>query len=202
MYYPKSKIKTNLYTNGYELVYRSNLANYVGFYYKTYNGKYFSGKSNDDITSKELIDVTTLINSSTEYTTSREFDNINTTVNAIGYSEMNLPRLSKLPIFIYPKTTQEDYKNGRFERYFVKKSNELDFTEIDKLQFERFLGKDPQYSWQFYIPFSMTWLISGDKDKVKETNFKIASQVQTNNQVYGFVKYLEITGGFDTFYKP
>ena len=46
MYYPKSKIQTNLYTNGYELAYLSTLDNYVGFYYKTYDGKYFSGKSN------------------------------------------------------------------------------------------------------------------------------------------------------------
>ena len=47
----------------------------------------------------------------------------------------------------------------------------------------------------------MTWSIGGDKDKVKETNFRIASQIQSNNKVYGFIQYLELTGGFDKFYK-
>jgi hypothetical protein len=201
MYYPKSKIQTNLYTNGYELAYLSTLNNYVGFYYKTYDGKYFSGKSNDDVTSEELLDIKPAIDSSEEYQTSPEFDNINATLLTIGYNQMNLPILSKLPIFIYSTPTQDNYKNGRFERYFVRKSNEPKFIEIDKLQFERFLSKDPQYAWQFYIPFFMTWSIGGDKDKVKETNFRIASQIQSNNKVYGFIKYLELTGGFDKFYK-
>jgi hypothetical protein len=198
MYYPKNKIKTNLYTNGNELVYRNSLAGYTGFYYKTYDGKYFSGKSNDDITSEELISIVSLINSSVEYQTNPDLDNVNTTLITIGYNEMNLPRLSELPKFTYSQPTQNDYEKGRFERYFVKKSNEPIFIEIDKLQFERFSSKDPQYAWQFYIPFNMTWLIAGDK--VKETNFRIASQVQSDNKVYGFIKYLELTGGFDKFY--
>ena len=200
MYYPKNKIQTNLYTNGYELVYLSTLNNYVGFYYKTYDGKYFSGKSNDDVTSEELINIVPAIDSSNEYQTSPDFDNINATLLTIGYNQMNLPILSKLPLFTYSTPTQDDYKKGRFERYFVRKSNEPKFTEIDKLQFERFSSKDSQYAWQFYIPFFMTWSIEGDKDKVKETNFRIASQIQSNNKVYGFIQYLELTGGFDKFY--
>ena len=200
MYYPKSKIQTNLYTNGYELAYLSTLNNYVGFYYKTYDGKYFSGKSNDDVTSEELLNITPAIDSSNEYQTSPDFDNINATLLTIGYNQMNLPILSKLPTFTQTTPTQDNYKKGRFERYFVRKSNEPKFIEIDKLQFERFLSKDSQYAWQFYIPFFMTWLIDGDKNKVKETNFKIASQVQLNNKVYGFIQYLELTGGFDKFY--
>jgi hypothetical protein len=204
MYYPKNKIKTNLYTNGNELVYRNSLVSYSGFYYKTYDGKYFSGKSNDDITSEELISIISTNNADKEYQiaiesqTNPDVSSINTTLINLGYTELGLPQFSQLPKFTYSQPTQEDYKKGRFERYFVKKSNEPTFIEIDKLQFERFLSKDTQYAWQFYIPFNMTWLIAGDK--VKETNFRIASQIQSNNKVYGFVKYLELTGGFDKFY--
>ena len=103
MYYPKSKIKTNLYTNGKELVYLSTLENYVGFYYKTYDGKYFSGKSNDDVTSKELISVISVTNADQEYQiaiesqTSPEASNISTTLLYLGYTELGLPQFSQLP---------------------------------------------------------------------------------------------------------
>jgi hypothetical protein len=45
MYYPKNKIITNLYTNGGLLYYLESQLPYIGYYYKLYNGKYFSGKS-------------------------------------------------------------------------------------------------------------------------------------------------------------
>lgn len=55
MYYPASQIKTNLYTNGSELVYKSNNQRYLGFYFKTSDGKYFSGKTPEIKDSVELI---------------------------------------------------------------------------------------------------------------------------------------------------
>ena len=48
MYYPASQIKTNIYTNGTELVIKSDNQKYIGYYYKTSDGKYFSGKTPDD----------------------------------------------------------------------------------------------------------------------------------------------------------
>lgn len=62
MYYPSSQIKTNLYTNGTELVVKSTNEKYIGFYFKTSDGKYFSGKTPDDKTSQEL----SLLNNSPE----------------------------------------------------------------------------------------------------------------------------------------
>jgi len=54
-YYPKSQVKTNLYTNGGELAYALNLEPYAGYYYQTSDGKYFSGKSPSSPASQELI---------------------------------------------------------------------------------------------------------------------------------------------------
>ena len=45
MYFPPSQIKTNLYTSGKELSYASNGDEYVGFYFKTSSGRYYSGKN-------------------------------------------------------------------------------------------------------------------------------------------------------------
>lgn len=43
MYYPKNQIETNLYSNG-EFVLEYTTNPYTGFYFKTSDGKYFTGK--------------------------------------------------------------------------------------------------------------------------------------------------------------
>lgn len=55
MYYPKSQIKTNLYTNGDEFVFLSNQQPYTGYYFKTSTGQYFTGKTPDDRPNIEII---------------------------------------------------------------------------------------------------------------------------------------------------
>jgi hypothetical protein len=49
MYFPQSQIKTNLYTNGDEFVVKSTDQNYVGSYWKTSSGQFFSKKNPQDI---------------------------------------------------------------------------------------------------------------------------------------------------------
>ena len=43
MYYPKSQILPNLYTNGEEYIYSSNSKEYIGSYFATADGKFFTG---------------------------------------------------------------------------------------------------------------------------------------------------------------
>ena len=45
MYYPKSQIKTNLYTNGDEFIRSDNRQPYTGYYYSTSKGESYSGKN-------------------------------------------------------------------------------------------------------------------------------------------------------------
>ena len=54
MYYPKSQIKTNLYTSGDEYVPILGGDPYRGFYYKTSTGQYFTGRTPDDRPNIEL----------------------------------------------------------------------------------------------------------------------------------------------------
>ena len=44
MYYPKSQIKPNLFTNGDQYVYLRDETNYIGFYYSTSDGRYLLEK--------------------------------------------------------------------------------------------------------------------------------------------------------------
>ena len=43
-YYPKSQVKTNLYTNGGELIVYSTKEEYKGYYFETSTGKKYAGK--------------------------------------------------------------------------------------------------------------------------------------------------------------
>jgi hypothetical protein len=55
MYYPKSQVKTNLYTNGGEFTALNSTTPYKGYYYATSDGKYFSGKTPNESPTFELI---------------------------------------------------------------------------------------------------------------------------------------------------
>ena len=57
MYTPKNRIITNQFTQGEEYVYKNITPQqyYVGFYYKTYTGKYYTGKNPNDPPNEELI---------------------------------------------------------------------------------------------------------------------------------------------------
>ena len=57
MYYPKSQIKTNLFTNGKEFIRSDNRLPYVGSYWKTSNGGSFSGKTPEDNPYVELLPI-------------------------------------------------------------------------------------------------------------------------------------------------
>jgi len=48
MYYPKSQILPNLYTNGEEYIYSSNSKEYIGSYFATADGKFFTGVNPND----------------------------------------------------------------------------------------------------------------------------------------------------------
>jgi hypothetical protein len=48
MYYPKSQITTNLSTNGKEFQIVGTSEYYIGSYFKTSNGRFYTGKTPQD----------------------------------------------------------------------------------------------------------------------------------------------------------
>ena len=54
MYYPKSQITANLYTNGSEYIILSNGRDYIGYYFTTSDNKIFSGRNPNDKPNFEL----------------------------------------------------------------------------------------------------------------------------------------------------
>jgi hypothetical protein len=191
MYYPKSQIQANLYTNGNEYVIASSNEIYAGYYWKTSSGKFFTGKTPEDTPSVELklkskIENVSTIPSSTTTVFNSEF----TTREYNSIKQIQTPSPLLLPTYYLPQPTEQDYQVGEFQRYFVKKTNELIYTEVNKDTHDKIQENDPQWLWPLYIPFSLPWNISGDKLQVAKTNKNIVDLTMQRLKLYKFNEYL------------
>lgn len=191
MYTPKNRIVTNQYTSGNLLVDKTTQEFYRGFYYKTFNGKYFSGKTPNDTPSVELEFVQSTDSNYNDSLPQNELaygdaptylDDINSEgynqETVIKYAKMKGINLNNIPrVFVptqhYPQPTEDDYKLGVFTRYFVVKTNEIQYMELSKDIYNKIKNKDIQYMWEPYTPFKLQWTIKGDEKYVVNTNRNI-----------------------------
>jgi hypothetical protein len=204
-YYPKSQIKTNLYTNGAELVYKSNNQSYIGNYFKTSKGKYYTGKSPDDLTSVELI-LSNQININVTspnpvFPTNNNLVfpyNVITPVNDAFFGPTqqlpNNPSAGIIPRLIPPyyktRPTTEEFQLGKYNRYFCKKNNELIYIEISKETYTKLINQDPQIAYDLYTPTSILW-----QDQ-PSLNFNAVKLIEQNLKWYGFSQYFK--GNFES----
>jgi len=200
MYFPKSQIKTNLYTKGGEFIDPSTGENYVGFYFKTSTGGYYTGKNPQD---------SPVINLSP--TIAFETSNLSSTLEFINESSPSIwtwdyysTPLDKTnppspPIRTYPTPTKPDYILGEFTRYFLSKTNESKFIEINKEQYQKYIDKDKNVAYQLYQPISFSWDLTGDRNDTYRVNEATINKVERDNKLPGFKSYFK--GRFDQFYK-
>jgi hypothetical protein len=198
MYYPKSQITTNLYTNGEELYLASNFSSYKGYYYKLSNGKFFSGKTPQDGPNVELIKGETPVSGPDSgftqtpgfITPSGDF-----ITYPVDFSSTEYPlykdQLMNVPLYYSNTPTEQDYQNGTFPRYFCKKANELIYIEISKNTFDKLTNKDPNIYWQLYVPFQINWKLTGSREDVFRVNRNIVEIAMNKNKLYKFDDYLK-----------
>lgn len=169
-YIPKNKFKPNQYTSGTTtpgmilLATKSNEL-YIGYYHLLYNGKIFSGENPNSPNKQELF-----------------------RVNTDGTRFLNLssptPYNPLLP-------TPQDYKNGVFTRYFSIRRNQPLFTEINNNTYKLFQQQDSQVPWKLYRVFSLSWELTGNINKVAQTNKNITEIVEQREKAVGLGLYLK-----------
>ena len=196
-YFPKSKIKTNLYTNGGEYIYAKSRANYVGSYYETSNGKKYTGKNPQDLPNELLVPVSTFFNPEDVGSIDDNsiinyiFSNVELDIN-FSYPNSNIVTTSrKLPTYNLTLPTDKDKTLGVFTRYFCKKNNELIYIEISKETFNLLRYQDIKIAWDLYSPLSILWQIKGDKEKTYTANKNNITILEQRNKWYGFSKYFK-----------
>jgi len=204
MYFPLSQISTNLYTSSGEFQYpassgKVNLG-YTGYYFKTSDGRYFTGKTPQDVPNDEIVptrqDILATSNPSGASTS-----NYITVPRVYSNSNPRLPVGNYPPKISIPFPTQDDYNTGEFQRYFSKQINDTKFTEINKSDFNALVSKDSSYLWELFITISIPWDITGNKDQAEQTNKNITLLTESKNKIFGFSKFIELTGGYLKFYK-
>ena len=202
MYYPKSQIQSNLYTNGGELQLESNKKEYIGFYFKTSDERYFSGKNPDDAPNFSLIPF-----NQTQVSNNRENENLPESYYNINdqyfWATNKNPKAGLIPPSIPTQTivlpTEDEYKIGEFQRYFVSKNNEIYFIEISQSEYNKYESQEPNVSWQLYTPFQLPWLLTGDRNEVYNINRNTVKRISSNLKLVGFSSYFK--GRYDQYYK-
>ena len=205
MYYPKSQVKTNLYTNGGDFTARNSSTLYKGYYYETSDGRYFSGKTPNESPTFELIRVNPN-QSPTNLSEDLQVENIpvdNYYVIENGY--LTSTRLAfnlqapTPPKQAYPVPTENDYKLGEFQRYFLKKGNEIKFLEISLEDYRKYINQDRDVIFELYTPIQINWVLTGEKEQVYKINQSIVARTEREQNLPGFTQYFR--DRFTQFYK-
>jgi hypothetical protein len=203
-YYPKSQVTTNLHTNGNELCYVSNNVEYIGYYYTTSKGRYFTGKTPSDSLDLELkiLNPTLPTSPSNSQPNVLALDEYNFEKNVTRYVELkkiNPNSVNYLPTYFPTLPTQQDYVNGEMRRYFCKKTNEIIYLEISKDTYDKLVGQDSQILWQLYQPFNLPWQLTGSKEQVFTTNKNIVELASVRQKLPMLMEYLKMD--FTKYYK-
>ena len=178
-YYPKSQIKTNLFSNGGDFSRSDNGLPYVGSYWKTSDGSVFSGKTPNDRPSIPLLPIQqpveqTPLNTTTEW--------------KVDYpSRITKTKPGQVPKNHIFQPLPEELYLGQAFRYFTKKSNQKVYFEISKDTFGKLSTKSNEILFQLYAPITMIWRLEGNDDEVFEANFNTAKDIQNRQQLPGFV---------------
>jgi hypothetical protein len=191
-YYPKNKIQTDLFSNG-ELVKASDLSPYVGPYYKVSTGQRYVGATPQARRyPEELIDLLELVPVPTQglYTELQTSFSSTGSINTYVQNLPEIPTNKQVPIPYYPEPSTQDYGIGYFTRYFAKQVNALKFIEIDKKTFDNMSSHNDAYLWQLYKTASFPWQISGNIEKVIQTNRNIV-KLEEKNGFNGLSKFLK-----------
>ena len=181
MYFPKSQIKPNLKANPKEFVTVQG-KEYVGDYFKTSRGEFFSGKSPSNPPNFQIYKVNKFDASKAEEKTVSSFyvrDGVK-----VGPAPLPPKPAPTLP-------TKKDYEVGQMVRYFVRKGNEPIFIEIQKSEYQKFIEGNPKVQFQLYTPFKLDWVIRGKKDEVEKLNKNITILKQGQERLFGLVKYFK-----------
>lgn len=189
MYYPKSQIKTNLYTNGNLLSLSTTQESYTGYYYETSTGQQYTGKNPQDGPNILLQTANFLTNPEVEnqFTPPEEVVLLSTS----EYIDPNPLNIRILPVYNITQPTDQDKINGQFNRYFCKKNNEIKYLEIDKDTYQKLQNKDPKIAWDLYTPALVLWVIQGNQTQVFNSNKATVRALEQNIPWHGFTQYFQ-----------
>ena len=197
MYYPKSQIKTNLYTNGGEFVTITTNQEYIGSYWKTSSGEYYTGVGPD---SRGYVGLLPVVKEQTKKSNTLTISlggdvDVYNSLKGIDVNES--PK--QIPTYTYPQPTEKDYKSGSFYRYFAKRVNQNIYIEINKSQYDSLIKRDSSWDFSSYKVFKIEWTLSGSSpQQVSNINQSIVATTERKLKITGLLQYFK---DYSQFYK-
>ena len=192
MYYPEFLTETDLYTNGGELVSSSTGEGYIGYYWRTFDGNYYTGKNPDQIPSQPLFP----INAVESQNNGDSFIQPNP-----NYPKNNLNQLippNPKPSINLP--TQGDYSNGFFSRYFSKPVNSNQYIEIDSNTYNLLINQNPNINYVLNDTISVRWILSGfSQDEIYKKNKTLVDSAEINSNFKYLGQFLKFN--YTKYYK-
>lgn len=193
-YYPKSQVKTDLYTKGGQFQLKSTKKEYIGYYWKNSKGSIFT-KRNPNVGGSEILELIPKIPS----------PSLNSITYAKGndvYNNLKKVDVTKsllLPPYSKPFPSDQDYELGNFIRYFAKKTNENVYIEISKSTYGKLNKKDITYDYKSYLTFQLPWTLTGEPTQVIKINKNIITLTEQNYGITRLGTYLKFN--YLEFYK-
>jgi hypothetical protein len=203
MYYPKSQITPDLYTNGNE--FQTSNGEYVGYYYLTSDGKRYTGRNPNDRPNTLLLPINIEDkNGDAEAGQVGSYNNDdNSNLLPLEYLQSVQPKYSAvpppLPISITPLPTEENYKIGEFERYFLKRFKSPIYIEVDKDTYLQYRKQEPNVLYLLYYSFNLPWVITGKRNDVYNINLSTVQRKSKNQTLPGFESYFK--NQFDQYFR-
>lgn len=199
-YYPLSRVVTGSKSIG---EYTLNGVPYTGPYYKTFDGKFYTGVDPVTGDSKPLIYSPVLNQNPPTYLGDEVYAQLKGGNTDLGSFVKINP--------YYPKPTQVDYDRSFFFRYFAKKRNETgNLIEIRKEVHDSLQLLGSPYNYELYHSVQVYWQLTGPlKDTVDSTNGARTAGIEDTNKrlvemkeenFKGLITY--IGGNYSKFAKP
>ena len=192
MYYPEFLTETNLYTNGGEYSLAATGEAYIGFYWKTFDGKYYTNK-NPQQTPYQLLVLTQTIQSQ---------NNGDSFIQpSPGYPKNDLNQnIVPNPTPYSPKPSPGDYENGFFFRYFSKPVNSDSYIEINQITYGLMIEKRSNINYQLNTSLSVRWILTGGpQDSVYNQNKLIVEYMEVKSPFKYLGQFLKFN--YSKFYQ-
>lgn len=221
-YYPISKIKPNKKASEGEFLLDGRP--YLGVYYETFDGKFFTGPNPIIGPSKQIYRAPVYVYS--PYLSERPLPNslrknlANSNRNQADNNviedsivpgiQIQPPKFKGEPTSYFPITLPEDYINGSFNRYFAKRINSKGYvTEISEEEYVSIQKGVVPYDVSFYLTTKIMWKLTGPLNQKRYSQYDIrAGIIDTNKRLVEtaektFLGIVDFIGGqYDKFAKP
>jgi hypothetical protein len=178
-YYPSFRIKPNLNATGKEFL--LNGKPYVGKYYETYDGKFFSGPN-------PVLGPNQLLSTNVDYPNAPGLkltglsDSAKRSLASKTKAETNYTDTTE-PTSYQPKPLESDYTKGYFYRHFVKKINEKGYIkEISETEYKSIQDGSATYDVSYYQTERIMWKLTGPLNTVRLSQYDIRAGITDANK--------------------